>query len=173
MIKNNKFYICFVVILAVFSLSSCSKEKDPITGKVKRYETNVDKKVQASEGIIFNKDKRGKNTYDFATSNVLWRASLDTISFMPLANVSYSGGIITTDWYASKDGKEQVKISIRFLSDQLEVSSIVVSGFKKICSSTNECVTMPTEKSINQPIKNKILEKARELALLDETNKKK
>jgi len=166
-------------ILAIFLifpiLQSCSKgEIDPITGKKKRYEPNVTKKVQASDGLIFGgKNKAGGTTYDFATSNVLWRASLDVISFMPLSNVSYSGGVITTDWYSSNISKEMIKINIRFLSDQLETSSLVVSGFKKKCDVQDNCITTPTTDTINAPIKSKIIERARELSIKDEKNKKK
>ena len=162
----------FILILA-FLLSFCSKEKDPATGKIKRYEPNVDKKVASADGIFFGGKNSGKTTYDFATSNVLWRASLDTISFMPLTNVSYSGGVITTDWYSAKDGKEMIKINIRFLSDQLEISSIVVSGFKRTCENINNCITKPTDQSINQPIKEKIFEKARKLSIEDKIKEKK
>ena len=164
-----------LIILFFLTMISCKTEKDPITGKIKRYETNVDKKVQASEGIFFGKEKNSVTTYDFATSNVLWRASLDTLSFMPLSNLSYSGGVITTDWYGSSENnnKEQIKINIRFLSDKLETSSVVVSGFKKICTNTNDCKTIPTSQNINQPIKLKILQRARELSLQDELKKKK
>lgn len=169
-------YSKILAIFLIFSiLQSCSKgEIDPITGKKKRYEPNVTKKVQASDGLIFGgKNKGGGTTYDFATSNVLWRASLDVISFMPLSNVSYSGGLITTDWYSSKDSKEMIKINIRFLSDQLQTSSLIVSGFKKKCDAKDNCVTTPTTDTINTPIKSKIIERARELSLKDEKNKKK
>ena len=168
--KNNKFYPFLLAILILFT-AACSKEKDPITGKIKRYEPNVSKKVEAADGIFFNKKNSGGTTYDFATSNVLWRASLDTISFMPLSNVSYSGGVITTDWYGDAKSKEQIKINIRFLSDKLETASVVVTGFKRICDTVNNCTTKPTENTINQPIKDKILQKARELSLKDKAKK--
>jgi len=107
-------YLKILAIFLIFSIiQSCSGEIDPVTGKKKRYEPNVTKKVQAADGIFFNssKDKVG-TTYDFATSNVLWRASLDVISFMPLSNVSYSGGVITTDWYSNNsNNKEMIKIN--------------------------------------------------------------
>ena len=128
----------YLLIIQLIFLGACSKEKDPISGKVKRYEPNVNKKMESSEGIFFNKKNSGSAVYDFATSNVLWRASLDTLSFMPLTNVSYSGGIITTDWYGNKSGKEQIKINVRFLSDKLEISSVVVTGFKKTCTNMND-----------------------------------
>ena len=61
------------------------------------------------------KNKGGK--FDFASSNYLWRATLDTIDFMPLVSANYSGGIIITDWYSENNNpNEAIKISIRFLS---------------------------------------------------------
>ena len=161
-----------LIILSFFlTLYSCKNEIDPITGEKKRYETNVNKKVQSAVesggGIIFggNRNKQ-QNTYDFATSNVLWRASLDVISFMPLANLSYSGGVITTDWYTN-DNKEMIKINIRFLSQELQTSSVMVTGFNKQCKSLENCTIVPTTLSINDAIKSKIIERARELVLLD------
>jgi hypothetical protein len=171
---KNKYIFKFLIVVAFLNLLSCSTDKDPVTGKVKRYEPNVTKKVQSADGIFFGKDKNSETTYDFATSNVLWRASLDTLSFMPLSNVSYSGGVITTDWYGSSEiNKEQIKINIRFLSDKLETSSVQVTGFKKICDNANICKTIPTDQNINLPIKQKILERARKLSLDNELKKKK
>jgi len=163
------------VILISLLLLSCSKNSDTSTGKIKRYEPNVTKKMEAADrGIFFDRGKSSKNnTFDFATSNVMWRATLDAISFMPLSNASYSGGIITTDWYSSENNKEMIKLNIRFLSDQVESSSIVVSGFKRSCSDIINCVTKPTDQSINQSIKLKILNKAREISLQEAAKKKK
>jgi len=175
--RKNKFTSINIISAVLLSLLllGCSKNTDPSTGKIKRYEPNVTKKMQAADkGIFFDRGNSSKNnTFDFATSNVMWRATLDAISFMPLSNASYSGGIITTDWYSSKDNKEMIKLNIRFLSDQLESSSIVVSGFKRSCSDIINCVTKPTDQSINQSIKLKILNKARELSLQDAAKKKK
>ena len=87
---------------------------------------NVNDRVQKNleEGRGFRLDNtidkiRGKGqggSFEFASSNELWRASLDTIDFMPLTSANYSGGIIITDWYSDNSNNNQsIKIIIRFL----------------------------------------------------------
>ena len=83
--------------------------------------------------------KRG-TTYEFASSNELWRASLDTIDFMPLASVNYSGGIIITDWYGNNDStNENIKISIRFFTNEIRSDALDIKVFKKVCDNSNKC----------------------------------
>ena len=86
------------------------------------------------------KNKSG-GTFEFASSNVLWRATLKTLDFLPLANADYSGGIIIYDWYSDKTEKELIKISVRFLSNELRSSSLEVTGHKKICDDSGKCYT--------------------------------
>ena len=70
----------------------------------------------------------------FASANELWRASLDTIDFMPLSSVNYSGGIIITDWYSDNDSlNESVKISIRFLTNEVRADALDIKIFYKKC----------------------------------------
>ena len=73
-------------------------------------------------------------TFEFASSNELWRASLDTIDFMPLASVNYSGGIIITDWYSTdQNSNESIKISIRFLTNEIRSDALDIKVFNKKC----------------------------------------
>ena len=69
--------------------------------------------------------KRGGGNFEFASSNELWRASLDVIDFMPIATANYSGGIIVTDWYSDDlNSNESLKITIRFLSNEIRSDAI-------------------------------------------------
>ena len=79
--------------------------------------------------------------FDFASSNELWRASLDIIDFMPLSSANYSGGIIITDWYSENGSQnESIKISIRFLTNEIRSDALVVKIFNKKCNSNlNNC----------------------------------
>ena len=80
----------------------------------------VEKNIQEGRGMrLFGGDDKKGGTFDFASSNELWRASLDTIDFMPLASVNYGGGIIITDWYSDGSSDEAIKISIRFLTNEV------------------------------------------------------
>jgi hypothetical protein len=122
---------------------------------------------------IFGKDSKDKNTnFEFATSNILWRASLKTLDFIPLATVDYSGGIIITDWYSEgKSSKEQIKIQIRFFSTELRSESIQVISYKKICETNNECSNIAGNENFNREIKDLIINTARQIKI-EESKKK-
>ena len=111
----------------------------------------------------------GSGNFEFASSNELWRASLDTIDFMPLASVNYSGGIIITDWYSNNsNSKENIKISIRFLTNEIRSDAIDIKIFKKICSEINNCVVTEAKGELIKELKRKILKTAK----IYETQKK-
>ena len=106
-------------------------------------------------------NKKEGGTFDFASSNELWRASLDTIDFMPLLSANYSGGIIITDWYS--DGKNQgesIKISIRFLTNEIRSDSLDVKVFIKKCKSLENCLVTETKGVLISELKKKILYQA-------------
>jgi hypothetical protein len=171
---KNLFFLSFLIII----LSSCksNEKKDGITGNQEKFEPNAD--VRAREfadknPITLFKDSKDKNTnFEFGTSNVLWRASLKTLDFIPLATVDYSGGIIITDWYSEgKLNKEQIKIQIRFVSTELRSESIQVISYKKICETNNECINIAGNENFNREIKDLIINTARQIKI--EENKKK
>ena len=109
--------------------------------------------------------------FDFASSNELWRASLDTLDFMPLSLANYSGGIIVTDWYSS-DGSvdESVKISVRFLSNEIRSDTLAIKVFYKKCSLQKNCQITDKTDALSNDIENKILTKA---AVYEKENKSK
>ena len=77
-------------------------------------------------------EKEEVELFEFASSNELWRASLDVIDFMPLTSANYSGGIIITDWY-SENPDESIKITIRFLTNEVRSDALDVKIFYKKC----------------------------------------
>ena len=108
-----------------------------------------------------NKKNRGGGTFEFATSNALWRATLDTIDFMPLATANYSGGLIITDWYSeSNTQKESVKISVRFLTNEVRVDALNIKVFSRKCVSFDNCSIKESTGVLIADLKKKILEKA-------------
>ena len=97
----------------------------------------------------------------FASSNELWRASLDTIDFMPLASVNYSGGIIITDWYPDETStNESVKISIRFLTNEVRTDALDIKVFYKQCNQITNCKVVQKEGPLVAELKKQILTKA-------------
>jgi hypothetical protein len=160
----------FLLLLAV--ISNCAKT-DPITGEKIIINPDTGKKSREfadKQGGLFG-DIGGKNkntTFEFGTSNVLWRATLKALEFLPLANADYAGGIIVYDWYSDKvDSKEQIKISIKFLSNELKSSSIQVVGHKKICQDNEKCFTTKLDDKFILEIKDSIINSARTLKIAD------
>ena len=138
------------IILLLFGLllgCSNSKDKDPITGEKKVVEVNPQAKARdfakKGGGIFGDFSKNRNTTYDFATSNVMWRATLKTINFLPLQAIDYAGGVIVTDWYSnSSNSHESIKINIQFLSDVVSANSIMINSYKKKCDDLRFIITL-------------------------------
>ena len=159
-LKISAFLALFTIILA-----SCGTLPG---ADAKKYPPNPNERVKKNieEGRGFRlMDKVGKNRgggkFEFASSNELWRASLDTIDFMPLASVNYGGGIIITDWY-STDGSsnESVKISIRFLTNEVRSDALDIKVFSKKCITQSNCITSEKPGELVSELKRKILKTA-------------
>ena len=125
----------------------------------------VKKNLEEGKGFRLNdaiKGARGRGgDFEFASSNELWRASLDTIEFMPLTSANYSGGIIITDWYSNNNNpNETIKITIRFLSNEVRSDAIDINIFYKKCSTDNKCVVQKNNESIEAELRKEILKKA-------------
>ena len=154
------------ITVAIFIiLLGCSKNIDPITGKEKKVEVNPQEKAKEfakQGGGIFGDFSKNKNstTYNFATSNVMWRATLKTLDFMPLQAIDYGGGIISTDWYTANNSsyEDSIKITVRFLSDQVSINSIEITSHKKSCEKNFlKCKISKLNQDFNEEIKNKIM----------------
>jgi len=103
----------------------------------------------------------GGGNFEFASSNELWRASLDIIEFMPLTSANYSGGIIITDWYTNNtDPNETIKITIRFLSNEIRSDAIDINVFYKKCDTNYKCVVQKDNENIVAELRREILKKA-------------
>ena len=141
-----------------FKLPGGDARKTPADPKLR-----VQQNLRDGKGLRFNDafKKRG-GTFDFASSNELWRASLDVIDFMPLSSVNYSGGIIITDWYSEKNSpNESIKISIRFLTNEIRSDALDVKIFSRKCVDTLiNCNVSNLSGNLSTEIKREILKKA-------------
>ena len=135
----------------------------------------VKKNIEDGRGFKFNTKKfKGSGTFEFASSNELWRASLDTIDFMPLASVNYSGGIIITDWYStSEKSNESIKVSIRFLTNEIRSDSLDIKVFNKKCKTQINCVVSEKGGNLISELKTKILKTAAIYKIESKQKKKK
>ena len=125
----------------------------------------VKKNLEEGRGFRLGDAIRGNQSkggdFMFASANELWRASLDTLDFMPLSSVNYSGGIIITDWYSDGDNlNESVKISIRFLTNEVRADALKIKIFYKKCNQETSCKVSQKTGSLSAELKKKILSKA-------------
>ena len=161
--------IFIILIISTFTLNACNGKlpgadarkypKDP----AKRVQQNLEegRGFRLNDAVKgFTENKGG--VFDFASANELWRASLDTIDFMPLSSVNYSGGIIITDWYADDTNQnESIKISIRFLTNEIRSDALDIKVFTRKCiDSLINCKYVDTSKSLITELKKEILKKA-------------
>ena len=157
--------IQILVLLTTFLpfLNSCGTGAD-----AKQFPPDPQERVRKNleEGRGFTimggvKNRGGSGKFDFASSNELWRASLDTIDFMPLVSANYSGGIIITDWYSSgSETKESIKISIRFLTNEIRSDALDIKVFHKNCGQNDSCQVSQKKGSLVAELNKKILSRA-------------
>ena len=160
----------FILVLSLFILSCKGPDgnfKIP-GGDARKFPADpklrVKKNLEEGRGFklnnVFDGPKGG--VFDFASSNELWRASLDTIDFMPLLSVNYSGGIIVTDWYSSEESLsgESVKISIRFLTNEVRADALDIKVFNRKCNNVSNCIISEVNDELAPELKKQILKKA-------------
>ena len=172
MIFYNKL---FCLILISLFLYSCNGKIPGADARKVSYDPNERVKKNLEEGKGFRLDEafnnRGSGNFDFATANELWRASLDTIDFMPIATANYSGGILITDWYSDNENlNESIKISIRFLTNEVRSDALSIKIFYKKCINIINCKITEQQGNLKKELQMEILKKA---ALYAKETKKK
>ena len=137
MITSRHIFI-FLLIGVLFTQTACEALK-PKKVSAKDFPPDprqrVKKNIEEGKGFrVFGGNNSG-TTYEFASSNPLWRATLETLDFMPLASANYSGGIVITDWYSENNSpNESVKISVRFLTNEIRSDALDINIYIKKCS---------------------------------------
>lgn len=182
--KNKKTFILLTFFL--FLLTSCSlfknDEKKDDKSAIPKKDLELNPQIKAKKfaeqggGIMGDFSKRsGGTTYNFGTSNVMWKASIKTLKFIPLQSADYGGGVLITDWYSPENlgnSKESVKISIRFLSDKISANSFEITSHKKICDKNLiDCKIIQMNSSFNEQLKNKIMQEVSVLLIEEKKGK--
>ena len=165
-----------ILFLLLFLLTSCGIYNKSDARVVS---PNVDERVKKSlqEGRGFRLGRgigKGGTTFEFASSNELWRASLEVLDFLPLSNVDYSGGIIITEWYSEGTANDEaIKITVRFLSNEVRADGLTIIIHKRVCNKFQQCTVAKVKSALEEEVKLAILKTA---TLLEkgkyETNKK-
>ena len=156
-----------IIFIAIFALTSCKTIENLPGGDARENPPDPRERVKKNleEGRGFRLDNLGNTgkggDFMFASANELWRASLDTLDFMPLSSVNYSGGIIITDWYSDGNNlDESVKISIRFLTNEVRADALDIKVFYKKCNQVANCKIEQKTGSLVAELKKEILSKA-------------
>ena len=154
-------FLCLFTIL--INLNSCGIYR-PVSAKdyPPEPEKRVQKNLQEGRGFqIMGGNKKKGGDFNFATSNEMWRASLDILDFMPLTSADYGGGLIITDWYSDETNPEDsIKISIRFLSNEIRADALKIKVFSKECKITSNCKITESNSKIENELKVAILKRA-------------
>ena len=161
--KKILLFLVGFVILALFN--SCGIWAPADSRKVSpNSKERVKKNLEEGKGFTLKglaKGGAGGTSYQFASSNPMWRATLEILDFLPLANVDYSGGIITTDWYnEGTSSDESIKITVRFLTNEIRSDGIRIIVHKKRCNAQQNCTVKKISSTLEQELRLAILKKA-------------
>ena len=176
---TKKFLLLFLTLS--LSLSGCGiYKRSDIKDNPGNVEERVRRNIEEGKGIKFGNlgSKASSGTFDFASSNEMWRASIEILDFVPFTNASYSGGIIITDWFSNnKDktvNKKEIKITVRFLSNEIRAEGIEVIIHERMCGQNNtNCKITKKKSKLESEIKIAILRKAARIQIEDRKKFKK
>ena len=159
--------LTLLLITTAFILTSCGiYKRSDVKDNPVNIKERVKKNIEEGRGIRFGKKGMQGGTFDFASSNELWRASIDILDFVPFTNASYSGGIIITDWFSGnskvENEKRMLKITVRFLSNEIRADALKINIHEKICklNTVNDCNVNKISSNLENEIKLAILKKA-------------
>ena len=169
LIRNPLLIILFCIL--PFLTNGCkgiwnpASVKDNPVNEAERRQKNVN----SGKGIRLKNFGKKSGDFQFASSNPMWRAAMEIVNFMPLSNADYSGGIIITDWYKENSNQnEEIKIMIRFLSNEIRADGVDITIHKRVCSERGiDCSVNKIKSELNSELKLSILRRASTIATQD------
>jgi len=154
----------FLSACSSLGLDSSPEYSDKSREKIYRYGS-----VVSDDGGIdlFGGDKKKETeTFGIGVNGYLWRASLDTISFMPIASADPFGGVIITDWYSTPDAQnERTKLNVYIRDRDLRADGVKVSVFRQTKNADGDWVDATVAAATSGSLENAVLTKARQLRL--------
>ena len=161
--------ILLLFLILSLSLSSCGiYKRSDIKDNPYNVEERVRKNIEEGRGVRFGLGGAKGGTFDFASSNEMWRASIEILDFVSFTNASYSGGIIITDWFSNNKDKKEIKITVRFLSNEIRAEGIEITIHERICEQNNtNCKITKKKSKLESEIKIAILRKAARIQIED------
>ena len=159
--------LTLLLITTLLILPGCGIYKySPVKDNPVNVKDRVAKNIEEGRGIRFGKGDSKGGVFDFASSNELWRASIEILDFVPFTNASYSGGILITDWFSgdtkAENEKRLLKITVRFLTNEIRADALGINIHEKICklNTVNDCNVNKISSNLENEIKLAILKKA-------------
>ena len=161
---RKRVFVILTVSVLICALNSCGIYKPVDARKVSpNADERVKKNLEEGKGftIMGGMSGKGGTNYQFASSNPMWRATLEILDFLPLSNVDYSGGIITTDWYNEGTATdESIKITVRFLTNEVRSDGLKIIVHKKKCNIQQVCAVKKISSTLENELQIAILRKA-------------
>ena len=156
--------LAIIPIFFMFLLNSCGTKiwnPSPASETPHQADERVRRNIEEGKGIkLLRTGESQGGTVMFASANPLWKATMDTLDFMILSSADYGGGIIITDWYSEQSDDEAIKVTVRFLSDEIRSDSIKIFVHKKICDEKAKCKIQKLQNSMPDELKLSILKRA-------------
>ena len=159
----KKLCLTLIGIVLMCFLNSCGIWDPADARKVSpNADERVKKNLEEGKGFsLMGGIGSDKTNYQFASSNPMWRAALEILDFLPLSNVDYSGGIVSTDWYnEGTTVDEALKITVRFLTNEIRADGIKVIVHKRKCKTADNCTVKKISSALEQELQIAILKKA-------------
>ena len=180
-------YRLAIVAAALAMLSACSSDLVEYSyperrGPEQAPDSVVDSNTKPERGLfggseltLFGKSRDkpdpGSTSGGVAVNSYLWRASLDTISFMPLSSADPFGGVIITDWYTPPETpKERFKMNVYILGRQLRADGVRVAVFRQSRDDVGQWSDVTVNAKTNTNLENQILTRARQLRIATASN---
>ena len=160
---QKRLFIILLGLISVIFLNSCGIWNPADARKIPaNADERVKKNLEEGKGFTLMGAGKGSGTnYQFASSNPMWRATLEILDFLPLSNVDYSGGIISTDWYnEGTSSDESIKITIRFLTNEVRSDGLKIIIHKKKCNLQQNCTVKKITSALENELQIAILRKA-------------
>lgn len=172
MTKYRTFLTVSAFMIATIALAACSGSGIQTEAK---YPTGADRNITGNniyddapsifgdEGLGIGGDRKKDDGAGITVNAFLWRAALDTVSFMPLSSADPFGGTILTDWYTPDEAKgERFKLNVFILSKQLRSDGIQVRVFKQVAQKKG-WVDAPPSADMARSLEDAILTRARQI----------
>ena len=160
-------------IISLIHLACCSNIEigeppppalDPKEKEMAKYKVKPEEGKSLVDGLLDNvlPDNQG-SAGGIGVNTYLWRATLETLSFMPLSSADPFGGVIVTDWYSKNEApNEKYKIVAYIIGTQLRVDALKINVFKKIKNEDGDWIDQEPHSEMSLNIENSILTKAKQ-----------